>query len=261
MGKTVRFRRLLNSTTGRMHIVPIDHGGYMGPVKGIENMKSLLPKVVSAGVNALLLQRGVIKKCSHDILGRVGLIMRISGTNTIGPSTPFEEITTSCEEAIRLGVDAVAFTTYVGLENDSRAFKIFGKVVDECDDWGIPVLGEFLPAAGKISNPYDVKWIKTAARIGAELGADFIKTYYGEPFEEVVDTCPVPIVIAGGEKMDDPVKVLTIAKKAVKAGAIGVCIGRNVFQYEDPVKMASALSKIVHEGITVEEAVKILGSR
>ncbi|MGB9622537.1 MAG: 2-amino-3,7-dideoxy-D-threo-hept-6-ulosonate synthase, partial [Candidatus Bathyarchaeia archaeon] len=199
--------------------------------------------------------------CAIEHLGKVGIILRLSSNNTISPEFPFETMTASVEEAVKLGADAVAFTVNVGGEKDVEALRLFGAVADTCTHYSIPLLGEFLPAGKKVDNPYDAKWVKVAARMGAELGADLIKTNYtGSPesFKEVVKSCPVPIVIAGGPKTETVKDTLEMVKGAMEAGAIGVCIGRNTWQAKNPTAMAKAISKIVHEEISVDKALKEL---
>jgi fructose-bisphosphate aldolase/2-amino-3,7-dideoxy-D-threo-hept-6-ulosonate synthase len=261
IGKIVRFRRLLNPKTGKTYIVPMDHGAVLGPVSGIEDIKDTIDKVVKGGADSLLLNAGVMKYCATEHLGKVGIILRLSSNNILSPESPFETAVASVEKAVKLGADAVAFTVNVGGEKDVEALRLFGAVADACTQYSIPLLGEFLPAGKKVDNPYDAKWVKIVARMGAELGADIIKTNYtGSPesFKEVVKSCPVPIVIAGGPKTETLKDALEMVKGAMEAGAIGVCIGRNTWQAKNPTAMARAISKIVHEGISVDEALKEL---
>jgi fructose-bisphosphate aldolase/2-amino-3,7-dideoxy-D-threo-hept-6-ulosonate synthase len=233
----------------------MDHGGYAGPIPGVESISQSIRKIVSGGADALLLQKGILKACSPDIFGSAGIIMRVSGAAEY-LNEPFEEIVSGCEEAVRLGADAVAMTVYIHGPNDSRAFSLFGRLTDEADRLGMPVLGEFLPAKER----QDLVWIKTAARIGAELGADLIKTCHAKPFKEIVESCPVPIVVLGGDKMNSVRDVLEVAYDSVRNGALGTCIGRNTFQQKDPVAMTRAISKIVHEQASVEEGLSIVGA-
>jgi len=217
VGKIVRFRRLLNPRTGRMYIVPIDHGAVLGPISGIEDVKDTINKVVKGGADSLLINRGIMRYCMMEHLGKVGVILRISSNNFLSPEFPFETAVASVEEALRLGADAVAFTVNVGEERDVEALHLFG--------------------------------------------ADFIKTNYTgsiESFKEVVKSCPVPIVIAGGPKTETLKDTLEIVKGAIEAGAIGVCIGRNTWQAKNPTAVARAISRIVHEEISVNEALKEL---
>lgn len=259
VGKIVRFRRLLNPKSGKMYIVPMDHGAVLGPVSGILNIKDTIDKVVKGGADSLLINVGIMEYCATDHLGKVGIILRLSSNNFLSPDSPFETKIASVEDAIRFGADAVAFTVNVGGEKDVEALQQFGAIAESCRKYNVPLLGEFLPAGKKVDNPYDPKWVKVAARMGAELGADFIKTNYTgskESFKEVVESCPVPIVIAGGPKTETVKDTLEMVKGAIEAGAIGVCIGRNTWQTKNPTAMAKAISKIVHEEAPIEEALK-----
>jgi DhnA family fructose-bisphosphate aldolase class Ia len=252
VSKNLRMRRLVNVSSKRTCIVPMDHGGYAGPMPGIESMADAIRGIIAGGADALLLQKGILKACPPETFGNAGIIMRVSVAAEYFDET-FEYITSSCEEAVRLGADGVAMTVYVGTSTDSKAFRLFGKLVDAADKWGLPIMGEFVPA----KNRSDIMWVKRCARIGAELGADMIKTSYGKPFREVIETCPVPVVVMGGEKMTSTREVLEIVYDAVRSGALGTCIGRNTFQHKHPTAMTRAISGIVHEQISVEEALRI----
>jgi len=256
-GKVLRLGRVLDLESGRSIIFPVDHGGYMGPIKGIERPWSTLKMAIESGVDSLLIHKGFFKSYCNELskcTKRVGLILRVSVAFAYLSEPDYETLISLPEEALILGADAVAFTLHVGGKHYNKAVRLFSKVVDKCDSWGIPVVGECLPSRELGSN---LEAVKTTVRVGAELGADIIKTIYVEPFEEVVDVCPVPIVIAGGEKKDYK-SVLEMVEKAVKAGAAGVCIGRNVFQHENPDRMLKAIATIVKEGKSVEDALRIL---
>jgi len=258
-GKRIRLGRILDLELGKSIIFPIDHGGYMGPIKGIESSWKVIELGIRYNADSLLLHKGLLKKHGEELSKyskKIGLILRVSGALYVSHEISFETIISSVEEALLLGADAVAFTLHVGGENYNEAIRFFGELVDVCDSWGVPVLGECLPTK---SLGEGVEAVKIAVRVGAELGADVIKTVYAEPFEEVVDVCPVPVVIAGGSKKS-PEYVLRIVEKAVKAGAAGVCVGRNIFQHERPELMMKAIKAIVKEGKNFEEALKILKS-
>ncbi len=258
-GKRIRLGRVLDLENGKSIIFPIDHGGYMGPIKGVEDAWKVIELGVKCGADSILLHKGLLKKYSSELskcAKKLGFILRVSGALYVPRETSFETIISSVEEALLLGADAVAFTLYVGGENYNEAIKFFGELVDVCDAWGVPVLGECLPTE---TLGEEVEAVKIAIRVGAELGADIIKTIYAEPFEEVVDVCPVPVVIAGGSKKS-PNYVLKMVEKAIEAGAAGVCIGRNVFQHERPELMMKAIKAIVKDGKSFEEALEILKS-
>ncbi|RLE79525.1 MAG: fructose-bisphosphate aldolase [Thermoprotei archaeon] len=259
-GKRIRLGRVLDLESGKSIIFPIDHGGYMGPIKGIEDSWKVIELGIRCGADSILLHKGLLKRYSSELsryAKKIGFILRVSGALYVPHETSFETIISSVEEALLLGADAVAFTLHVGGENYNDAVRLFGELIDVCDSWGVPVLGECLPTR---SLGEGVEAVKIAVRVGAELGADIIKTVYAEPFEEVVDVCPVPVVIAGGSKKSSEY-ILRIVEKAVKAGAAGVCIGRNIFQHESPELMMKAIRAIVKDGRSAEEALELLKSK
>jgi len=168
----------------------------------------------------------------------------------------------SVDNAVRLGADAVSVHINVGAKQEAQMLSTLGKVACECDDYGMPLLAMMYPRGPNIKDSHAVDVVAHAARLGAELGADIIKTNYTgdvESFKDVVSSCPVPVIIAGGPKMETSRDVLQMVKDSITAGGAGFSIGRNVFQHEDPTKIVKALSAIVHKEASVNEALKILG--
>jgi DhnA-type fructose-1,6-bisphosphate aldolase and related enzymes len=185
----------------------------------------------------------------------VPIVLRVSGGNSIiGDDLSNETITVSVKDAIRLNVSAVALSIYMGGKYEHQTLKNLATLVSECEEYGIPVLA--VTAVGK-EMARDAKYLSLACRIAAELGAHMVKTYYCEDFEKVVKTCPVPVVIAGGKKVPEK-EALELAYNAIKAGAAGVDMGRNIFQSSDPVGMIKAVRSIVHENTSAEKAYKTL---
>jgi fructose-bisphosphate aldolase/2-amino-3,7-dideoxy-D-threo-hept-6-ulosonate synthase len=261
VGKKVRLERIMNRKTGRMIIVPMDHGVSSGPIKGLIDMPEIVNKVAEGGANAVLLHKGIIRH-AHRGYGRdIGLIMHLSGSTSLGPDPNNKVLVGTVEEAIKLGADAISVHINVGAENESDMLHILGMISKKCMVWGMPLIAMMYPRGKKIKSEHDVKVVRHAARAGAELGADIVKTNYTgdiDSFREVTKGCPVPVVIAGGPKMDTTRDVLQMVKDAIEAGGAGTSIGRNVFQAEDPTKMVRAMAKIVHEDASVEEAMKEL---
>jgi fructose-bisphosphate aldolase/2-amino-3,7-dideoxy-D-threo-hept-6-ulosonate synthase len=168
----------------------------------------------------------------------------------------------SVEEAVKIGADAVSVHINVGAEQEDDMLVKLGMVADDCDMYGMPLLAMMYPRGPKIKNPHAVDVVKHVARLGAELGADIIKTVYTgdvETFREVVSGCHVPVIIAGGPKVETVQEVLQMVYDSIKAGGKGLSIGRNVFQHENPTLMVKALSAIVHNNASVDESLKILG--
>jgi fructose-bisphosphate aldolase/2-amino-3,7-dideoxy-D-threo-hept-6-ulosonate synthase len=173
-------------------------------------------------------------------------------------------IVTSVEKALKLGADAVSVHVNVGSKKEPEMLVQLGTISETCDEWGMPLIAMMYPRGGNITNEHDVEVVKLAARAGAELGADIIKTNYTgktETFKEVVDGCPVPVVIAGGPMVETDRELLQMVKDSVDVGGAGVAIGRNIFQAPSPRKTTRAIAEIVHNNMEVEDALKILNGR
>jgi fructose-bisphosphate aldolase/2-amino-3,7-dideoxy-D-threo-hept-6-ulosonate synthase len=257
-GKTRRMKRIMREDC-RTVIVPMDHGVTIGPVKGIENMQSIINQLIQGGTDAVLVHKGIAKRVDT---GNAALIIMLSAASNLNPNANSKVQVCTVQEAIHIGADAVSVHVNVGAQDEDKMLTTLGKVAEECDTYGMPLLAMMYPRGPKIQNEHATEVVAHAARIGAELGADIIKANYTgsiETFKLVVESCPVPVVIAGGPKCKTPQEILQTAHESVKAGSAGLSIGRNVFQHENPTLMVKALSAIVHEGVSVERALKILG--
>jgi len=260
-GKRVRLERIINRSTGKTIIVPMDHGVSVGPIEGLVDMPKAVNDAAEGGANAVILHKGVIKT-GHRGYGRdIGLIMHLSASTSLGPDPNNKVLVSTVEEAIKLGADGVSVHINIGAEEEADMLMKLGRVSRECAEWGMPLLAMMYPRGRKIESEHDVEVVKLAARVGAELGADMVKTNYTgdiDSFREVTRGCPVPVVIAGGPKMSTPTEVLQMVHDAIEAGAAGTSIGRNIFQHENPVAMCRAIAEIVHNKASVEEAKKVL---
>jgi fructose-bisphosphate aldolase/2-amino-3,7-dideoxy-D-threo-hept-6-ulosonate synthase len=260
IGKSVRLERILDRNTRRAIIIPMDHGVGAGPIKGIIDMPETVNRVAEGGANAVLGHMG-LPKHGHRGYGRdIGLIIHLSASTSLGPDPNHKVLVTTIEEAIKVGADAVSVHINVGAEDEADMLQDLGKVARQCDEWGMPLLAMMYPRGAKVTSEHDVEYVKHAARIGAELGADIVKTNYTgdiDSFKEVVKGCPVPVVIAGGPRMDTEKELLEMVYDSIQAGGKGVAIGRNVFQSNDPTLLVSNISKIVHKGYTVDEILKV----
>jgi predicted phospho-2-dehydro-3-deoxyheptonate aldolase len=261
IGKKIRLERIIDRDSGRTVIVPMDHGVTVGPIPGLEDMRETVSKVVAGGANAILMHKGIVR-AGHRGSGRdIGLIVHLSGGTAMSPDPNAKELVCTVEEAIKLGADAVSVHINLGAETDRQMLRQLGQVSERCMEWQMPLVAMMYTRGPKIKNEYDVKNTKHAARVGSELGADIVKCVYtgsAESFAEVVNGCPVPVVIAGGEKMESDEDIFVMVEGALKAGAAGLSIGRNAFQHRDPTKIIGALSKMVHEGFDVEQAKEFL---
>ena len=261
LGKQIRMERIMNRNTGRTVIVPMDHGIATGPIDGLKDMKMAIENVSMGGANAIVEHKGLVSAGHRRKGGDIGLIIHLSGSTSLSPYPNSKTLVCSVEEAIKLGADAVSIHINLGDDQEKEMLKDFGRVSYEARTWGLPLLAMIYPRGEKIKDEYDVSVIKHAARVGNEMGADIVKVSYTgsvETFREVVEGCSVPVVIAGGAKMDSDRSILEMVKGSIEAGGAGVSIGRNVFQHKDPKKMVRAISSIVNDNYEVDEALKLL---
>lgn len=264
IGKQIRLERILNRDTRRTVIVPMDHGTTVGPIPGLEDMRETVTHVVNGGANAILMHKGMVG-AGHRGGGRdIGLIVHLTAGTALSPDPNAKVQVCTVEEAIKLGADAVSIHVNLGAPTDAEMLRDFGAISASCMTWGLPLVAMMYTRGEKITSEYDVKYIKHAARVGAELGADIVKVNYpGSPdkFHEVVAGCHVPVVIAGGEKIESDEELFQMVVGALEAGGAGASIGRNAFQHADPEGMVRAISMLVHEGATVAESKAFLDSR
>jgi len=251
-GMKNRLSRLIQRD-GRAMFLPIDHGYFQGPTRKLEEpgktIKPILPYA-----DALMLTRGILRSCVDPNMEKP-VILRVSGGTSMARREELDQegITTSVREAIRLNASAVSMSIFVGAPNEHQTLLNLAHLVDECEDYGIPVMA--VTAVGTEVGKKDARYLALASRIAAELGARVVKTYYCEEgFEKVVRGCPVPIVIAGGPKVDTEMEVFSWVYDALQKGAIGVNLGRNIWQHDHPVAMAKAIRAIIHENATPREA-------
>ena len=257
-GKKRRLKRIFRNDN-RTIVVPMDHGVTVGPIKGLENMQTIADKLAQGGADAVLINRGIAKKIETQ---NMGLIVHLTGITNLCPEPNNKTQISTVTDAIRLGADAVSVHVNVGAKNEPEMLKTLGKTACQCDDYGMPLLAMMYPRGPNIKNPHNLDLVAHAARLGAELGADIIKTNYtGDPktFKKVVESCPVPVIIAGGPKTETTREILQTVKDSITAGGAGLSIGRNIFQHKNPEKITKAFCAIVHCNATVEEALKILG--
>jgi putative autoinducer-2 (AI-2) aldolase len=232
----------------------VDHGYFQGPVKKLENPRKTLEPLLPY-TDAIFITRGVLRSCVDPDKTKP-IILRVSGgTSVEGKDLAHEGITTSMEEAIRLNVCAVGISIFVGTDYEHDSLLNLARLVDEGERYGMPVMA--VTAVGRELEKRDDRYLALSCRIAAELGARVVKTYYCEKFEKVTRGCPVPVVIAGGPKVDTEYEVLQFVYAGIQKGAIGVNLGRNIWQDEHPVAMIKAIRAIIHGNATPEQARKL----
>jgi class I fructose-bisphosphate aldolase len=261
MGKNIRLERIINRNTRNTVIVPMDHGISVGPIRGIINMRDAVQKVAEGGANAIVEHKGLVR-AGHRGKGKdIGLIIHMSASTCLSLYPNAKTLVCTVEEAIRLGADAVSIHVNLGNGYEKDMLKDFGKVSYDAKQWGMPLLAMIYPRGENIKSEFDIDVVSHAARVGDEMGADIVKVSYTgstETFREVVAGCSIPVVIAGGPKMDSDMEILEMVKGAMDAGGSGASIGRNVFQHQNPTAMVQAISAIVHDGLDVDAALNLL---
>ncbi len=254
-GMENRLARMFSPASHNTVMLAVDHGYFMGPTHRLEDARSTITPLLPHA-DALALTRGILRRCV-PAQSAISIVLRVSGGATVlKEDLSNEKITTSMREAARLNVAAVAMSVFVGAPHEHESLVHLGELVDEGEEAGIPVMA--ITAVGKELEKRDARYLALACRVSAELGAHLVKTYYCDDFSKVVEGCPVPLVVAGGPKLDSDRAALDLARRAIDEGAHGIDMGRNIWQSDHPVAMLKALRSIVHEKATVREALDVL---
>jgi putative autoinducer-2 (AI-2) aldolase len=237
---------------GKALFLPIDHGYFQGPTHMLEKPGETI-KPLWQYADALMMTRGVLRNCI-DPTKTKPIILRVSGAATVvGEDLANENIVTSTTEIIRLNASAVSMSVFIGSKYEHQSLSNLAKLVDTCEDYGIPVMA--VTAVGKELEKREARYLALCCRVAAEMGARVVKTYYcSEKFEKVVEGCPVPVVIAGGPKVATQRQVFDFVYDGIQKGAIGVNLGRNIWQTESPVAAIRAIRAVIHDGYTPQEA-------
>ncbi len=247
-----RLSSIIKPHNNRALMLAVDHGYFLGPTERLENPKKVIAPLLKH-CDSLMLTRGV-QRTSVPAETDTPMVLRVSGgSSIIGDDLSQEDITVSIQDAIRLNASALAMSIFVGSKYEYQTVVNLGKLVSEAEQYGIPVLA--VTAVGKELGK-DARYLSLACRMAAEQGAHIVKTYYCENFEKVVESCPVPIIVAGGKKIPER-DALQLTYNAVKAGAVGVDMGRNIWQSDHPVAMIKATRAIIHQNANVDQAFKM----
>jgi putative autoinducer-2 (AI-2) aldolase len=245
-----RLAQIIRPPHGKGVMLAVDHGYFLGPTEKLEVPKKTIHPLLKY-CDSIMLTRGVLRT-SVDANFGAPIVLRVSGgSSIIGEDLSNEQVTTNIKDAIRLNASAVAMSIFVGAKYEHNSLVNLGNLVNEAEEYGIPVLA--VTAVGKELEKRDSRYLSLACRIAAEFGAHLVKTYYCENFEKVVNSCPVPVIIAGGPKLEEK-QALELTYNAIKAGAAGVDMGRNIWQSQHPVPMIRAVRSIVHGHTSVEQA-------
>jgi fructose-bisphosphate aldolase/2-amino-3,7-dideoxy-D-threo-hept-6-ulosonate synthase len=256
-GLAARLSRV--GTDDRYVVVPMDHGITLGPVKGLVDIESTVDAVTRGGADSVLTQRGVAPRV-HGNLNGAGYIVHLNASTVVGPDANDKRVTGTVKDAIRAGADAVSLHINVGSNYEPKQMEDLAELTSEAADYGLPVLA-MTYARGPGVDEHDAEALGHAARFGEELGADIIKTAYSgdaESFERVTESTRLPVVIAGGEP-DSNLESLRAVRGAMDAGGAGVSMGRTIFQHKDPEAITRAVSAVVHDDASAEDALREAG--
>lgn len=264
MGKRVRLGRILKG--GRAVIFAFDHGFEHGPSDfpaGRESTRAVIDLAVRAGFDAIMTTLGVARSTVDLWAGRIPLILKVTGKVSIRPAEArfLQYKIGSVEAAVSMGADGVSATVYWGAPQEELMAELFSSLVEECENFGMPIMILSYPRGPSMSDWYNVETVRYACRASAELGADLIKTYYTgstETFKRVVEVSPVPVLMSGGAKAKDELEFLKTVESVMVAGGSGVVVGRNVFQSENFIGLTRAIKAVVHEGAKAEDAAAII---
>ncbi len=254
-GLANRMHRMFLPASGNTVMLAVDHGYFMGPTHRLEDARATITPLLPHA-DALALTRGILRH-SVDPTTSTPIVLRVSGGATVlQDDLSHEALTTSMRDAVRLNVSAVAMSVFVGSPHEHDSLVHLADLVDQGEEHSIPVMA--ITAVGKELEKRDARYLALACRVSAELGAHLVKTYYCDGFSKVVEGCPVPLVVAGGPKLDSARAAIELARHAIDEGAHGIDMGRNIWQSDHPVAMLKALRSIVHEKATVREALDVL---
>lgn len=263
LGKAIRLERIFNRNTERTIIVPLDHGVTVGPISGLVDLKHTVNQVAEGGASAVLMHKGLVR-CGHREQGQdIGLIIHLSASTGHSPRPNAKTLVGSVEDGIKLGADAVSVHVNLGDEREGQMLQDLGEVSSLASHWGMPVLAMVYGRGPKIRDSYDPDIVAHCARVGEELGADVVKVNYTgdvESFENVVKGCCIPVVIAGGPKLEDRKDLIRMVHESIQAGGAGLSVGRNIFQDPEPARLVRILHKVVHEDFSLARAMDMLNS-
>ncbi len=249
-GMRNRLAKVIKPDTGRTVMLAVDHGYFMGPTTRLEAPRTTIEPLLPYA-DSLMLTRGILRTSVAP--AGIPIVLRVSGgTSILADDLSGEGVTTTMKEALRLDAAAVALSIFVGAPHERQSLLNLAALVGEGEEYGMPVLA--VTAVGKELEKRDARYLALSCRIAAELGAHVVKTYYCDDFEQVVAGCPVPLVVAGGPKLATERDVFLLAAEAVRKGAVGVDMGRNIWQHDAPVAMIKAIRQIVHHGASPDEA-------
>ena len=260
-GKALRLKRLIAPQDRRLVIFPLDHGVSCGPIAGLQHMEETVRIGASGGADALVLHKGMLRFLQPLRQPLPGIFLHLSASTQLGPTIHHKVLVATVEEALRYGVDGVSVHINLGNDQEAEMLRDLGTVGAACALWQMPLLVMIYVRGPHVKPPLPDSAIAHAARVAAELGADLIKIPAPRDrtiLAEIAATSPVPVVVAGGSRVEDTRALLQHVEETMQAGASGVAIGRNVFQHQQPKRLLGVIAAMVHQGWSASRAVEQL---
>jgi class I fructose-bisphosphate aldolase len=263
LGKEIRMARLINKKTGKILTIAIDHAIAWGVLQGIRRIQETMDVIVDSGPDAITIHKGIAEKCFGKHAGKIPFILKCTSFSMFQPA--FDTQTADVEEALRLGADAIAIGMTTGGKDQPELLRNFSAMIKNAHYMGVPVIAHIYPRGELVKEEerYNVEHVSYAARLGAELGVDIVKTFYtGTPdsFRMVIEACPAKVVVSGGPKLPTLRDLFKMTRDSMDAGAYGVTYGRNVWEDESPKACVKALKHIIHENFDLKEAMDLYES-
>lgn len=252
-GKNIRMSRILKD--GKMLCIPMDHGISNGPIKGLENPQQLLDTCQDKGLTSVIVNKGVLASINSPL--KIGTLLHLSASTSLSKYPNRKMIIGSAQEAVAMGADGVSLHINIGGNEEPEMLEQLGLMAEECHKVSMPLLAMMYPRGENITDPHDPEIVAHVSRIGAECGADIVKTVYTgdmDSFSKIVKSTPVPIVVAGGPKTETDLELLQMTYQIMRAGGAGVTYGRNIFAHEHPDRIVEALADVIFHNRSPDEA-------
>ncbi|MFE7462572.1 2-amino-3,7-dideoxy-D-threo-hept-6-ulosonate synthase [Streptomyces sp. NPDC057499] len=247
-GKKVRLNRLAPSEAG-LFLVPMDHSITTGPIVSADGLSRVVKNISACGADGVVLHQGRARFLNAELFRDLSLVVHLSASTSQAPDTDEKVLVAAVEQAVELGADAASVHVNLGSDTESKQLADLGRVADRCQRWGMPLLVMAYPRGPRIANPADPALVAHAANVAADLGADIVKTLYTgsvESMAAVVESCPIPVIAAGGAPVSAESHLCSSIRDIMRSGAAGVAVGRNVFLADDIARMTRTIADIVH---------------
>ncbi|MGE0607296.1 MAG: 2-amino-3,7-dideoxy-D-threo-hept-6-ulosonate synthase [Pirellulales bacterium] len=266
LGHAPRLRHLFNRGNARTLIVPMDHGISMGPVPGLFDMRQTVQQMSGTGVNGVVVHKGLVRSIAPVLRTApdVGLIIHLCGSTSEAPDPNEKQLVCTVQEALAQGADGVSVHVNIGAATEGSMLRDFAEVAEQCHNLKVPLLAMVYARGPRQRVKFSESFNAHCARVAYEIGADYVKVQYTgtrEGFAQVVSAVPIPVLIAGGPKMNDDREVLQMVWESLDAGAAGISIGRNVFGADNVPQLCRALAGLIHDNLSVDDAVEILNTK